>query len=265
MSKVAEDLTVEPIVMDPRIEQRRAEVSRQRSKRRLLIGGAVAGVAVLAVLGWTALHSPIFSARRVTVVGAIRTGVDPVVMAAGLASAPPLIDVNAGQVARQVERLPWVLHATVTKHWPDDVTVTVSERVPAAVVEPPGGGDVLVDAHGRILGPVTEAPVGIMALVVPVVPGRPGSVLGAAARPGLAVVARVPASLRSQIARVDVAADGIVTLSLTNDLGVTLGRPIELPAKFEALRTVLIDVAPRPPAVIDVTVPSAPAVGPPSS
>ena len=42
MSKVAEDLTVEPIVMDPRIEQRRAEVSRRSplSRRRVVPGRA---------------------------------------------------------------------------------------------------------------------------------------------------------------------------------------------------------------------------------
>jgi len=265
MSKVAEELTPDPVVMDPRIRQRRVEVTRQRGRRRLWVVTAVAAVVVAVVLGWAALHSPLFSARRVTVVGAIRTGVGPVVDAAGLGAAPPLIDVNAGRVARQVEALPWVLHATVTRHWPDDVTVTVSERTPAAVVEQAGHGDVLVDARGRVLGPVADAPVGTTVLAVPVALGRPGTVLGAGARPGLAVLGRLPSSLRGQVARVEVSAEGVVTLALTNGLGVTLGRAVELGAKFESLRTVLADVNPRPPAVIDVTVPSSPAVGPASS
>jgi hypothetical protein len=42
-----------------------------------------------------------------------------------------------------------------------------------------------------------------------------------------------------------------------------MGPAVELGAKFEALTSVLVDVAPRGPADIDVTVPDAPAVGPP--
>ena len=56
---------------------------------------------------------------------------------------------------------------------------------------------------------------------------------------------------------------GDVTLALTGHIGVTLGLPVELPAKFVALVSVLLDVPPTAPEVIDVTVPDAPAVGPP--
>jgi cell division protein FtsQ len=187
-----------------------------------------------------------------------------VVDAAGLSGEPPLIDVNPGLVAARVEALPWVAHATVTRDWPDTVTVTVTERVAAAVVVQPGHEDVLVDASGRVLGAVTDAPVGTMVLAVPVTPGRPGTVLGPAAHPGLAVVAQLPASLRPEVARVGVAAGGVVSLTLADNVGVVLGPAVELPAKFEALVSVLTDVSPRAPDVIDVTVPGAPAVGPPA-
>ncbi|HVC70781.1 MAG TPA: FtsQ-type POTRA domain-containing protein [Acidimicrobiales bacterium] len=263
MSKVAEELETGHVTVDPRILQRRVDVTRQRTRRRVAVVAVVAGVVAVAVGGWAVLHSPLFAARHVTVVGAIRTGVDPVVAASGLSGEPPLIDVDPGSVAARVEALPWVGRAIVTRHWPDTVTVTVTERVPAAVVVRPGHGDVLVDASGRVLDDVTDAPVGTMVLDVPVTPGRPGTVLGAAARPGLAVVARLPASLRSQVSRVGVALDGVVSLTLTDNVGVVLGRAVELPAKFEALVSVLTDVVPRAPDVIDVTVPGAPAVGPP--
>lgn len=265
MSKVAEELDPGPVSMDPRILQRRVDVTRQRGRRRLLAAGVVAGLVAVAAVTWGALHSPLFAARHVTVVGAIRSGVDPVVAASGLTGEPPLIDVDSGAVASRVEALPGVAHATVTRHWPDTVTVTVTERVPAAVVEQAGHGDELIDASGRVLGPVAGAPAGLVVLNVPVAAGAPGTGLGAAARPGLAVVALLPASLRPEVARVDVSANGEVTLALTNNVGVTLGRAVELPAKFEALVSVLVDVAPRAPDVIDVTVPGAPAVGPPVS
>jgi hypothetical protein len=70
--------------------------------------------------------------------------------------------------------------------------------------------------------------------------------------------------LQRRVEQVAVAADGDVTLALTGHVGVTLGPAVELPAKFEALLSVLVDVPPTAPEVIDVTVPDAPAVGPPA-
>ncbi len=173
------------------------------------------------------------------------------------------MDVNTGQAAARVEALPWVAHATVARHWPDDVTVTVTERVPVAVVDD-GGHAVLVDGTGHVLATVFGAPPSTVVLAAPVVVARPGSVLGAGAAPGLAVLGAVPASLRARLQQVDVAADGDVTLALAGNVGVTLGPAVELGAKFAALASVLADVPPTAPEVIDVTVPDAPAVGPPA-
>jgi cell division protein FtsQ len=253
----------EPVAIDPRILERREEVSRQRSRRRLRIAAVVGAVVVLVSGIWFALHSPVLAARHVTVVGAIRTGVGPVVAAVGL-HGQPLVDVNPGQVAARVDALPWVAHATVTRHWPDTITVTVDERVPAAVVDTPGHGAVLVDRHGRVLSTETAVTPGTVVLAAPVVPGRPGSVLGPGATPGLSVLAAVPPLLQSRLEQIDVADNGDVSLSLTGRIGVTMGPAVELPAKFEALVSVLVDVPPTQPEVVDVTVPDAPAVGPPT-
>jgi cell division protein FtsQ len=250
------------VAIDPRILQRRQEVTRQRSRRRWKMAGAVAVVVVVVGGVWAALHSSVLAARQVTVVGAIHTGDAPVVAAVGL-NGQPLVDVNPGQVAARVEALPWVAHATVTRHWPDDITVVVTERVPVAAVAGAGGGTMIVDARGRVLAAMASAPPGLVTLVAPVVPGRPGSVLGPGAAPGLAALAAVPASLDGRVQQASVGADGDVTLALSGNLAVTMGPAVELGAKFEALTSVLVDVAPRGPADIDVTVPDAPAVGPP--
>ena len=252
----------EPVAIDPRILERREEVSRQRTRRRLRMA-AVAGAVVVLVSGvWFTLHSPVLAARHVTVIGAIRTGVGPVVAAVDL-HGQPLVDVNPGQVAAQVEALPWVAHATVARHWPDDVTVTVEERVPAAVVDTPGHGAVVVDRHGRVLATEASVAPGMVVLAAPVVPGRPGSVLGPRAAPGLSVLAAVPPMLEPRLEQVDVDDNGDVTLALTGHIGVTMGPAVELPAKFEGLVSVLVDVPPTEPEVVDVTVPDAPEVGPP--
>ncbi len=246
----------------PRLWQRRLTVLGDAGRKRLR--WVVAGVSVLAAacVALLVLHTPLLAARQVTVIGAIRTGVGPVVAAVDL-HGQPLVDVNPGQVAARVEALPWVAHATVTRHWPNDVTVTVTERVPAAVVDTPGHGAVVVDSHGRVLATDASVAPGMVVLAAPVVPGRPGSILGAGATPGLTVLAAVPAMLEPRLEQVDVADNGDVTLALTGHIGVTLGPAVELPAKFESLVSVLVDVPPTEPEVVDVTVPDAPEVGPP--
>ncbi len=251
-----------PVAIEPRILERREEVARQRTRKRLRVAATVTAVAVVAGAAWATLHSPVLAARHVTVIGAVHTGVGPVVAAVGV-TGQPLVDVNPGRVAARVEALPWVARATVTRHWPDDITVTVVERSPAAVVRGAGHGSVLVDAGGHVLSSAQEAPPGTPVVVAPVVVGPPGSVLGPAAAPGLTVLAAVPPLLRRRVEEVAVGADGEVTLALTGHVGVTLGPAVELPAKFEALLSVLVDVPPTAPEVVDVTVPDAPAVGPP--
>jgi cell division protein FtsQ len=264
MTQVLDSETVEtaPVAIDPRILERREEVARQRSRRRWRVGLIVGGTVVLVAGVWATLHSSVLAARHVTVIGAVHTGVGPVVAAVGL-NGQPLVDVNPGRVAARVEAWPWVAHATVTRHWPGDVTVTVVERVAVAAVATPGHGAVLVDAQGRVLSDLPGVPAGAAVLDVPVTPGLPGSLLGAPAAPGLAALDAVPPVLQRRLQQVDVAQDGDVTLALTGNIGVTMGPAVELPAKFDALLSVLVDVPPTVPEVIDVTVPDAPAVGPP--
>jgi cell division protein FtsQ len=252
-----------PVAIEPRILERREEVARQRKRKRVRVAATVGAVVMVAGAVWGTLHSPVLAARHVTVIGAIHTGVGPVVAAVGL-TGQPLVDVNPGRVAARVEALPWVGRATVARHWPDDITVTVVERVATAVVQNPGHDAVVVDGTGRVLSSAAEAAPDTPVLVAPVAAGRPGSVLGPAAAPGLAVLGAVPPLLQRRVEQVAVAADGDVTLALTGHVGVTLGPAVELPAKFEALLSVLVDVPPTAPEVIDVTVPDAPAVGPPA-
>ena len=60
--------------MDPRIRARRTAVMKEQGRRRLIIAGVVLGVAVLLVGGWFLVHTPLFSARSVTVTGNVLAG-----------------------------------------------------------------------------------------------------------------------------------------------------------------------------------------------
>jgi cell division protein FtsQ len=254
--------TSEPSAVHPRVWQRRVAVLREHAHRRLR--WIVAGVAVLVAVcvALLVLHTPLLALRHASVRGAQHTGSEAVLQAAGLLDAPPLIDVDPKTVAAHVEALPWVAHAVVVRHWPDSVTIIVTERVPLGSVARPGGGVALVDASGRVLAWQDSAPPGLV-LVAPVTPGRPGTVLARAARPVLEVAAALPSSLVDRVVQVRADARGMVTLGLSGRLSAVLGSTGALAAKLSSLASVLAGAHVSAPAVINVTIPDEPTVGPP--
>ena len=91
-------------------------------------GDRRAAVAVV-FLGWCLLHSSLFSARAITVVGATHETPAEIEAAAGLAVHPPLLDIQTGAEARGSRSALGPI-GSVSVHWPDGVRVVVSERVP---------------------------------------------------------------------------------------------------------------------------------------
>ncbi|HEY5025840.1 MAG TPA: FtsQ-type POTRA domain-containing protein [Acidimicrobiales bacterium] len=249
-------------VVHPRVWQRRVAVLREQGHRRLR--WVVAGVAVLVVVcvALLVLHTPLLALRHATVRGAQHTGTQAVLQAAGLLDDPPLIDVDPKSTAAEVERLPWVAHAVVVRHWPDSVTIIVTERVPVGLVARPSGGVAVIDVSGRVLAWEASAPPGLV-LVVPVTPGLPGTVLARPARPALEVASAMAPSLAARVVSVTANAEGTVSLGLGGGVSAVLGTTAGLEAKLTALASVLAGAHVSGPAVIDVTVPDEPTVGPP--
>ena len=248
---------------DPRIRRRRVAVTRARGRRRLR---ALLGVVAAGMLGTGALavlHSSLLSARHLSVVGSRHTPAAVVERRAGLGGHPPLVDVHPAEAARRVEALPWVASATVVRRWPDSVVVRVVERAPVAVVAAGhGGGVVLVDDSGRVLGPGGPS-VTLPAITGAGVAGAPGSTLPRRAQPALAVASAVSRAMPGQVRAVGVQG-GTVSVDLAGGVHVLLGPPQQLEAKLASLRSVLAGAPPSGPETIDVTVPAEPTVGPAS-
>lgn len=270
--------------VDPRIRARRAAISRSQGRRRLRLVVLVLVVAALLVGGWFLLHSRLLSARVIRVEGSVHTSRAEIVSVAGLAHHPPLIDVDPGAVAARLEALPWVARATVSRHWPDGVVVSVVERRPVAVLatappEPRADGTkpratgagappaseepwALVDRTGRVLALAASPPPGLVHLTAPVRPGAPGSTVPADALAGLQVAATLPPAFRSQVTTVEVESGGRVHLALTTPVTVDLGTTSQLREKYEDTAAVLAGASLADGDVIDVSVPDSPTVGP---
>jgi len=111
----------------------------------------LAGVGIAAGVAWALLGSRLFVVRSVTVTGEHLVTSGQVVAAADVPLGTSLIGVNAGQVARRVEGIRQVASVTVSKDWPDHLTITVRERVPVVAVRMAGGGYDLVDPAGVLV------------------------------------------------------------------------------------------------------------------
>ena len=246
--------------MDPRMSARRKAVLRQQGRRRMwLVVIGLGGTAVIVGV-WFLLHSPLFSARSITVTGDAHESSAAVVAQAGLASHPPLLDVDAGAAAARIEQLPWVRTAVVRVSWPDGVHIAVTEETPRLVVSTPGGTWKSVSADGRILGVSAARPPGLLVLTVPQQPGAPGTVLPARDEAGLRVAATLPPSFASQVTGVTVEPGGWVQLSMTTPILVDIGSTAELTAKYEDVSAILAGASLHNGDVIDVSVPQAPTV-----
>jgi cell division protein FtsQ len=221
-----------------------------------LAGIVLAVVAVLFGV-WSLLHSSLFSARAVTVVGATHETAAQVASAAGLTSHPPLLDVNSGAMEKSIERLPWVRSASVSVHWPDGVRVAVTERVPALVMSTAGGQWAEVDAAGRVLADEAARPPGLLQVTGPQAPGVPGTTLAAADQMGLRIATSLPLSFRAQVTEVKVESAGFVQLAMTTPIVVDLGDASQLHAKYEDVSAALAGATLHVGDIIDVSVPQA--------
>jgi cell division protein FtsQ len=249
--------------VDPRISARRTEVTRQQGRRRLRVAGALVAAAVLAFAAWSLLHSPLFAARAVTIVGATHETAAQIEAAAGLSGHPSLLDVNTAAAQRGLERLPWVRAALVSVHWPDGVRVVVVEQAAKLVMPVAGGRWAELAASGRVLAVVATRPPGLMELTGPRQPPRPGGTLRGSDQVGLEVAATLPPSFRAQVTGVNVesAASGAwVQLTMTTPILVNIGNASQLTAKYEDVTTMLANVTLHNGDIIDVSVPGAPTV-----
>jgi cell division protein FtsQ len=246
--------------MDPRISARRTAVTREQGRRRLRVV-LILLAAVTALVGiWFLLHTPLVSARSITVDGNTHETAAQVVQQSGLAGHPPLLEVNAGAVAARVERLPWVRSASVRVEWPESVTITVTEEVPRLVMSEPGAQWATLSTDGRVLAVAPARPPGLLALAGPQAPGALGSTLGPGDEPGLAVAATLPVSFAAQVTGVAVEPGGWVQLAMNTPIVVDIGTATQLPAKYEDVASLLAGATLHIGDVIDVSVPDAPTV-----
>jgi len=231
-----------------RAQQRFAR--RQRLVRwRGWLPWAIGGLLVLlgGITVWLFYYS---SALAVT--GVRVTGLDTVPEATitQVAAAPvgtPLAKVDLGAIADRVRTVTAVADAQVTRAWPHQLVIVVTERVPVVVVTD-GSKFELVDATGVTFKTVPDRPDGLPeALVV-------GSRRDVTIRSVVRVSAALPVPLRAQVKSISAGSPDSITLNLSSGVKVVWGSSDDSERKAEVLSVLMR----RQAKVYDVSAPDLP-------
>jgi cell division protein FtsQ len=228
---------------------RRRRLQRLRRGRPLLL--VVLALVLVAGGVWLVYFSSAVTAQRVSVVGTQRISSARVARIAQVPVGTPLAQVDLGAIERRVGTIPAVRSVDVSRSWPHTVQVSVTERVPVAVVDR-GNGLQALDSSGVVFLHYRQRPPGL-----PLV-----HTTGNARRDALAEAGKVASALPPALARrvdyVEVATVDQIRLVLTHGPAVLWGSSAESDRKAEVLAVMLRHKVSQ----IDVSVPERPTTRP---
>jgi cell division protein FtsQ len=240
-----------PRPLDPAAERTRRRFARRQWARRWLAWRYVVAVALLLALVagglWLVFASSTLAVEQVQVQGERTLSEDEVRAAAAVPVGEPLARVDLTAITARVQALAVVRSATVTRHWPDGVTIAIVERTPVAVVDVSGRVRGM-DAEGVLFRDYPHPPPGL-----PMVQTSTGTGPDAL-REAAEVVTALPDDLAVRVDHVDVATVDQISLVLRDGRTVEWGSAEESELKAEVLVPLLQHKAER----YDVSVPGQP-------
>lgn len=235
-----------------RPESARARTSSGPSKRKALRRRWVALLSVLTVLalGYVLLFTGLFGVRSVRVVGTNTVPVAQVREVASVEQGQPLLRVDTDAVRTRVMTVRAFSSVEVSRSWPSTIVISVTERVPVAVVDT-GEGFRFVDGSGVVFRTVPTKPPGLPLLRLPRVgPDNP------VVRAATAVLAALPKQLAERVVAVSADTPNSVRLELADGTKVVWGSAEQSARKAKVLAALLT----RPGSVYDVSSPELPTV-----
>lgn len=209
------------------------EPTGRRLRRRVLLAVA-AIVVVLGVIVALAVYSPVLAVKTITVQGSKLVGERTLQQTLSPLLGKPLPQVGEADVSRLLAPLPQVASATMEARPPSTLVVRVVERVPVALLKS-GGSYLLVDPSGVELGrtndPATAA--------LPLIDGGKAVIGKDTFAAMTAVLASLPASVRSRLAHASAKSPNAVELTLNDGKQVIWGDASQMTLKAEVLAALL--------------------------
>lgn len=224
---------------------RRRRARRWRRVRRWLLALLLLAL-VLAGL-WVVFFSSYLTAERVQVTGSGTVPVGTIERTARVPLHTPLVRVDLTTIEHRVEKLPPVRSARVSRSWPHTVRISVSQRVPVAVISH-GGGLQALDDQGVLFGHYAKQPPRL-----PLVRSGPDARTDALAE-GAKILGALPPGLLHRVATLQVNSIDQIELQLDGGRVVHWGSSADSAEKAR----VAVVLLRRPARSVDVSVPSRP-------
>lgn len=225
-------------------------------KRRLI---ALALIAALLFAGyWFWLRdSSLVAVEQVRVEGATTDRAEITAALEAVATEMTTLNVDEGQLVRAVSAFPTVASIATDSEIPHKLTITVTERLPVAIVKVEGE-PVGVSADGLLLPGAEVQGRRLPPLEAEATAGR----LGPEGTDQAAILGAAPVELRGRIeaSAFDPERGGVV-LDLEDAPEARFGDGSEAEAKWRGLATVLLAPDVGSPAYVDVSVPGRPVTG----
>lgn len=203
-----------------------------RGGRRLLAVAVLVAV-VVALSVWLVAFSPVLGVRTVDVQGTRFLTAAQVRAAAGIHSGTPLVRLDTAAVVRRVEQLPAVRSARVHTHFPNGVTISITERTAVGFVEQ-DSRFVLVDGDGVQFRTMSVRPARLPQFALP-----GGAQAVPAARAVAGVAADLGAGLLAQVQSIQAFDPSAITLLLVDRRVVRWGSADRSADKARILPTLL--------------------------
>lgn len=231
--------------------ERERRLAEQRRHGRLRIAGMVLAVAAIigAIVG--IYRSPLFSIKRVEVVGIERMSREDVLRAAAVPADSTLIRFPADIVTANVAKDPRVESVAVTRVFPDAMRIRIVERRAIAVVDA-GAKMWLIDSHGFVIAEGSGAATGsaTLALVgsIPLIRDVKGLDLKAGRKTSsepllnaVDVLRSISAELRAQVRAVSAPEIDATTLYTADKVEIVFGDAANAVKKDTIVRKILLD------------------------
>ncbi|PWH06794.1 cell division protein [Brachybacterium endophyticum] len=223
----------------------------RRRRRAIVLSGIVTVLVVIALLV-VAITIPPLRVHGVSVEGTSYVRAKTVNEAASDQLDHSMLLVRSGSVEQEVEKVPGVKEAKVSKRWPSTLGVEITERAPIASVASKDGSTKILDADGVVLPKAAGKGEDLIPMKV-AGKGDPASV----SRAMLGVLGSLPEDMRSSVTGIKASSPDDVTLSVDvkgTKKTIVWGNADDSALKAKVART-LLD---QPGSEIDVTSPVAP-------
>lgn len=217
----------------------KARAQKTRLLRRILVITGI--VVVIGVVAWILFFSPLcrVKSETVSVTGTNRwVSKSQVTKISDRYINKSVLLVSSGKISEDLKKLPGVKDVSISKGFPDSLTLHVEPRVPKAIIKDDSGTLSVVDDEGSVIATVDEQFAGVPLIEVK---NTDKELTSRAVKQALSVLSQVPNSLLSTLVQVTAMTQDSVTTQTADGHTIIWGNSSEMKLKSVVVQRLLAD------------------------